>query len=146
MKRKLAGCLALATLVVACGSIAPVPIRSGDVCFRCRRVIQDERAAAEMIAGNGLVSPFRTSGCAAKYLVDHPEDRSTLYVTDYDTGKFITPQAAVFIQTVDRNTGAVDYLAYRQGPAADAAAMRWHSTPMKWADVLDKVRQENRGN
>ena len=82
------GALAVLALIPlgSCTSVAPVKVSAGDQCFRCRRTISDERVASEIISAN-FVSKFRAPGCMAKYLVDHPGDGGTVFVTDYTTGK-----------------------------------------------------------
>jgi hypothetical protein len=122
---------------VACSTVAPVKIAAGDQCVRCRRDISDERVATEAIDGNLFVSKFRGPGCMAKYLVNHPDEKSTLYVTDYSTGKMMTPDAAFYVsEVVDRKTGETDYRAYRVKAEADAYAAQAHTSPIGWNAVL----------
>lgn len=132
--------LGLAPLVLlSCASIAPVTINAGDQCFRCRRIITDTRFAAEQIQG-GLTSKYRAPGCMAKYLVAHPDEGGTLFVTDYVTGKMIPPAEAVFVQVVlDRNTGETEYRAYKTGADASAAAQELSTVPVDWQTVLDRA-------
>lgn len=144
--RKLIGCIALGVLVAACSSLAPLPIRTGDVCFRCVRVITDERLGGELISPNGLMSKFRTSGCMAKYLARNADDSARLYFVDYDTGKFITAKTAVFVPFINRDTGERDYHVYAKGPVAEAAAREGSVRPVEWAQVLELARLEDRGN
>ena len=131
-------CVAAAVLAtIACTTVAPVKVASGDQCFRCRRYISDERVAAEAIDTNRFVSKFRGPGCMAKYLVNHPTDKSTRYVTDYSTGKMMTPDAGFYVsEVVDRKTGETDYRAYRVKAEADAYAAQVHTTPIGWDAVL----------
>jgi len=133
--------LGLAPLVLlSCSSIAPVRITGGDQCFRCRRPIVDTAMAAEQIQG-GFVSKYRAPGCMAKYLVAHPDEGGTLFVTDYATGKMIPPAEAVFVPLLlDRNTGETDYRAYKTGADASAAALELSTTPVDWQTVLDRAR------
>jgi hypothetical protein len=127
--------------LVACSTVAPVKIAAGDQCFRCRRYIHEERVATETIDSNRFVSKFRGPGCMAKYLVGHPAERPTIYVTDYATGKMIAPGAAFYVtEIVDRKTGETDYRAYREKADADAYAAQAHATPIDWNSVLDKAR------
>ena len=131
----------LALVAVSCSSHAPVKVASGDQCFRCRRYISNERVAAETIDSNQFVSKFRGPGCLAKYLVAHPDDSSTVYVTDYTSGKMIVPGAALYVsEVVDRKTGETDYRAYRVRADADAYAAGGQTTPIGWATVLERAR------
>lgn len=146
MKRILLG--ALVVSVAAC-SVAPVKIESGEVCFRCRRVIADSRMAAETI-DHSLVSKFKTSYCLAKYLAQHPDDKSVVFVTDYKTGNLITPDRARFVPIVNRDNGEREYVAFLDRAAADSEAFSKGTRAVAWADVLSDgrewVRKTSTGN
>jgi hypothetical protein len=136
------GVLAVFALIPlgSCTSVAPVKVTAGDQCFRCRRTIPDERVAAEIISAN-FVSKFRAPGCMAKYVVDHPEDHGTVFVTDYTTGKMIPPESAYFVPlTVNVDTGERDYRAYRLKTIADLAAADLNTTAVDWNTVLEHAR------
>jgi hypothetical protein len=141
MRRARTIVLGLAPLVLlSCSAIAPVRINAGDQCFRCKRIISDTRLAAEQIQG-GLASKYRAPGCMAKYLVAHPDEGGTLFVTDYVTGKMIPPTEAIFVPVLlDRNTGEGDYQAYKTSADASAAALELTTTPVDWKTVLDRAR------
>jgi len=142
MSKAETACLAFVALAtVSCSSHAPVKIAAGDQCFRCRRYISNERVATETIDSNLFVSKFRGPGCMAKYLVAHPDESSTIYVTDYTSGKMIAPGAAFYVsEVIDRNTGETDYRAYRVKAEADAYAAEAHATPIDWDAVLNRAR------
>jgi hypothetical protein len=142
MKTVQTACLGFATLaMLSCSTIAPVKITAGDQCFRCRRYISDERVATETIDSNRFVSKFRGPGCMAKYLVIHPDDISTAFVTDYTTGRMIAPNGAFYVsEVVDRKNGETDYRAYKVKTEADAYAALSHASPITWDEVLDKAR------
>lgn len=136
------GALAVLALIPlgSCTSVAPVKVSAGDQCFRCRRTISDERVASEIISAN-FVSKFRAPGCMAKYLVDHPADGGTVFVTDYTTGKMLAPESAYFVPlTVNVNTGERDYRAYRLKTSADLAAAALNTTAVDWNTVLERAR------
>ena len=143
MRRLLFGAIAMS--VVACSSITPVKVQSGEVCYRCRRVISDTRMAAETIDGR-VIWKFKSSGCVAKYLADHPQDRSVVFVTDYKTGNMVPPDSARFVRTISRDNGEVDYIAYRDRAAADAEAFSRGTKTLSWADVLSETRKAANGN
>ena len=138
MNKAFTACVAAAVLAtMACSTVAPVKVAAGDQCFRCRRYISDERVATEAIDANLFVSKFRGPGCMAKYLVNHPDEKSTLYVTDYSTGKMITPNAGFYVrEIVNRQTGETDYRAYRVKAEADAYAAQVQTNPIGWDAVL----------
>jgi len=124
--------------LASCGSVAPVKVTAGDQCYRCRRAIADERFAAEIVAGT-FVEKFRAPGCMAKYIVEHPDDRGTVFVTDYTTGKMVAPEDAFFVPlTVNANTGERDYRAYGRRDRAEAAAAELGTGAVRWTTVVDR--------
>jgi hypothetical protein len=141
--------LALSALTLvftgACSSIAPLPIHTGELCFRCKRPIADTRLAAQTIGG-GYASNFRTPGCLAKYLADHPTEKDVVFVSDYAGGKMLLAQSAVFVPTLNRDNGERDYIAFRDRAAANAEAMTRQTSPVAWADVLEQAQKDQRGN
>ncbi len=127
-------------IALSCSSVAPVKVNAGDQCFRCRRTIGDPRVAGEMIDG-GLVTKYRGSGCLAKYLVAHPGETGTIFVTDFTTGRMISPTKAMYVPVLlDRNTGDSDYRAYARKTDAEAAAHETNTAAVDWNTVLDKAR------
>ena len=71
----------------------------------------------------------------------HPDESATLFVTDYSTGKMVSPDRAVFVPVVvDRNTGERDYIAYLKTADADAAAQEAHTQTVSWDIVLERAR------
>jgi hypothetical protein len=97
--------------------------------------------ATELMDGNRLATKFRGPGCMAKYLVAHPDETGTTFVTDYATGKWIRPQRALFVPVVtNRDTGESDYRAFFNKADADAAAAAVHAVPIDWAAVLERAR------
>jgi hypothetical protein len=50
--------------VAACAEIYSAPLRGGERCARCDRVLHDTRVAGEIIsAGKYVAYPFRTIRC-----------------------------------------------------------------------------------
>ena len=138
-------CLALTSVaLVSCSSVAPVKIQTGDQCYRCRRPIVAERYASETISGDSrsrFVAKFRGPGCMAKYLVAHPEETPTIFVTDYASGRMISPAKAFFVsEIVDRTNGETEYRAFSLQSDAQAAATELKTTPVTWDAVLAQAR------
>ena len=133
--------LGLLTLVtLSCASAAPVKVTSGDQCFRCKRIIHDERLAAESIDANMFVAKFRGPGCMAKYIVAHPDPKATVFVTDYSTGTMIASRDAFYVPVVvDRMTNETDYRAYARRPEAQAAAFERRTQMVRWDVVLARA-------
>ena len=138
-----AGGVLLLLILTAC-AVAPVPIRSGELCFRCQRLIVDTRLAAQ--TASGLASDFRTAGCLAKYLAEHPDNRSAVFVTDYETGKLMPAASGVYVPTVNRDNGERDFVVYRRGAAASAEAAARKTSTMTWAQVLEQAKSAQSGN
>jgi hypothetical protein len=87
------------------------------------------------------VTKFKTPGCLAKYLAEHPTETGTIFVTDYSTGKMMGPDRAVFVPVLlNSNTGERDYRAYQLADEANAAALDAHSVSVDWNSVVKKAR------
>jgi hypothetical protein len=138
MRRLMLGAIALS--VVACSSITPVKVQSGEVCYRCRRVIADEKLAAETIDGR-VIWKFRSAGCVAKYLADHPKDTSVVFVTDHKSGQMVQPQSARFVPTINRDNGEIDYISFSERAVADAEAFSRGTKSVSWNEVMDQARK-----
>ncbi len=123
----------------SCSSVAPVKVEGGEVCYRCRRVIADARLAAETLDGR-LVWKFKSAGCVSKYLADHPQDTSVVFVTDYKTGKLVRSDRALFVPSVNRDTGEGDYIAFLDRAAANAEAYSRGVKATDWNGVMSEAR------
>ncbi len=133
---------ALAVLVAGCSTITPVAVHQGDVCFRCRRTIEDTKLAAEVIDGGLHAFKFRTPGCLAQYLADHNEEVRAIFVTDYTTGKLVPAATASFVNVeIDQNTGERDYVAFATPAGAESLAATHRTSPISWQQVVGRARQ-----
>jgi hypothetical protein len=136
---KVRAAIVTAALVMAgCSSLKPVPIAAGDVCFNCRRIINDPVMAAEVVEKSGLAFKFRTVGCMARYLKAHPENVGVVYVTDNSTKRLIKASTATFVPTVlvEGYKKTPDYIAFGTDKEAREAAAREKSEPRDWKAVL----------
>jgi hypothetical protein len=126
---------------LSCSSAAPVPIRAGDVCDECRRPIQNVKIAAELVPPAGhLPMKFRTVTCMARYLREHSDADAEVYVTDYQTGRFIQARSAVFVKSeIDENTKELDYYAFGDVRAAVAFGKSGGSGTSDWPSILQRV-------
>lgn len=124
--------------LVGCSSLRPLPIRAGETCFRCRQVILEPKLAAEIIDANGRAFKFRTVGCVAKYLVDHPDEKlAGIWVTDYTSGKFLEARNATYVRgIIDEATMERNYYAFRSAPEAAAFAKDRTATAVDWLAVM----------
>lgn len=126
-------------VMVACSGMQPVQIAAGDVCFRCRRIINEPRIAAEIIDRDGRAYKFRTAGCMAKFLKANPTQQfDNVFATDYATGRLVKVTAVKFVPTMvgEGRDRALDYIAYYTDEGAAEAAKRENSSPVDWQKVL----------
>ena len=133
----------LSVAAVACGSLQPVPIRAGDACFRCARVITEARLVAQLITTNGERSSFRTPACLAKYLQNHDASVKAIFVTDHPSGTMIAVTNATFVRViVDHQTGERDFFAFRSVTDAAMRAADARSAAVDWSTVRTLVGTE----
>ena len=115
----------VALLVVAGSSIRPAKVQVGDRCYGCRQPIQDLKIAAAMIDQNGGQYPFDSPRCLAKYLHDHPTDKSLAFVTDYKSGYPVEADKAWFVSVAipspDGRGTQPNYYAFRNVHDAEKA-------------------------
>jgi len=131
-------------LVLGCSSLRPVAINAGDVCEGCKRAIVDTRVAAEIVEPNGLALKFRTVSCMARFMGQHPEEGSRIYVTDYKTGRFLSAQSAVFVKAeIGENTTERDYLAFSDIGAAVEFGKTKGVSPVDWPSIVKQVAAAN---
>jgi copper chaperone NosL len=132
----------VALTLVGCTSLQPLPIRAGDTCYACGRVISEPKLAAEMIDAGGRAYKFDTVTCLAKYLVGHPsETPKGTFVTDWSTGKWLPADTATYVRAVvDESTMAKSYYAFRSADAAASFAKEKTSTAVDWTTVQQQVK------
>jgi hypothetical protein len=130
--------VAVLVLAAACSSLHPVAVKVGERCFRCRRDINDIGLAAELVSQQGVPFPFRTSGCLAKYLKEHPAERGATFVADHISRRLIPSDEAWFVPTTLHEGKAEqrDYLAFQSRADADGANTA-HVPILRWKDVMN---------
>ena len=128
-------------LLASCSGVGTVPIQSGDKCWRCRKPISDLRVAAEVVDTSGRAFKFKTTGCMAKYLKEHPMEGASIFVVDYPTSRLVKAGGAIFVPTMmgEGPERALDYTAFALDEGARDAAAREKTTPVKWDEVLAKA-------
>lgn len=133
--------LVAALLAASCSSVEPVTVNVGDTCYQCRNAILEPRLAGEMVDPNGLAYKFGKPGCLAKYVAEHPDDKATLFVTDFVTGHMIYAERASYVPViVDTDTMERDYRAYLSLEEARAFAGTEKATVLDWKTVVEKAR------
>jgi nitrous oxide reductase accessory protein NosL len=131
----------VALLAAGCSSASPLPIHVGDLCFNCRRPINDVNMAGQVITQTNQALKFRTSACMARYLKANPDLAKVVYVTDYKTGRFVKASSATFVPfvTVERYVKTTDYVAYYSKDVAAEFAKERDSTLIGWDEVLRRA-------
>jgi nitrous oxide reductase accessory protein NosL len=128
----------LALLAAGC-SPSPLPIYAGDLCFNCRRPINDVAMAGEIITHNNQALKFRTTACMVRYLKANADQARVVFVTDYTSKRIIKATSATFVpfETVERYVKTTDYVAYLSKEAAAGFAKEKGTSPIAWQQVLD---------
>lgn len=143
----MAGVIA-AQATIAGSAINPVPIKAGDQCFRCQRVIADPWVAGEVIGKpTDMAYKFRTIRCMITHLKATEMATSQIYVADTQTAKLVDIDHAAFVPVViDEYTGFPgyglgkrDYVAFRSLGAAEQFAAERGVKTMSWAAVVYEV-------
>lgn len=136
--------IALAALLAAgCSSVTPLPITASDVCYSCRRTINEPALAGEVITKQNQALKFRTTGCMARWLKEHPDTAKAVFVTDYVSGRMIKATSATFVPfvMVDKYVKTPDFIAYYAAENAAEAAAQYKSTPIRWDEVLERATE-----
>ncbi len=134
---------ALAALtLLGCSALKPLPIRGGDTCFACGKVIAEPKLAAQIIDAGGRAYKFENVTCLAKYLVNHPSEQPAgTFVTDWSTGKWLPAADATYVRAVvDESNLAKSYYAFRSAPTAADFAKEKASAAIDWPAVQRQVK------
>ena len=129
-------------VLVACSSLQPLPVRTGETCYGCRQVISEVKIATEIIDNQGHASKFDTVECLTRYVVDHPDEKiNGIFVTDYKTGRMFAATHAYFVKgSVMPGGMRKNYVAFRGSDDAEAFAKAQDSTTVDWKAVLDALK------
>jgi hypothetical protein len=127
--------------VAGCSSVKPVAINAGEPCYRCQRVIEEPKMAAELVDDNGQARKFKTPACLATFLKDNPDEKAHIYVTDYASGELFPVQTALFVRIKLSEGEKVerDFVAFKNLADAKAAAEMNTSRAVDWAAVRAHV-------
>jgi hypothetical protein len=102
--------------------------------------------AGEAIAPSGVVMKFRTPECLATYLRAHPDGVAAKFVTDYQTGRLIRPESAMYVRTVlDENTREMTYAAFAQVSEAVKFGKERTSSPIDWL-MIQRMTADKKTN
>ncbi len=140
MRTTAAVILALGFFLTSCSSVAPVAIRAGDVCHSCGQAIANVQIAAEAIDSAGQAMKFRTVGCMARYLTQHPEPVQGAFVTDYPTGRMVRAQSATFVRAdIDPATHERDYYAFADWTKASEFGKARETSAVDWFSIMQQT-------
>lgn len=131
----------LALGVFGCSSVRPVAVKTGDICHRCQRTIENPKLAAQLVDANGHARTFRTAGCLATFLKANPAEKATIFVTDYTTGELFPVSGALFVRVklTDGDKVERDFLAFRTIADAQGTAEKEMSKVVDWAAVRSHI-------
>ena len=129
-------------VLLACSSLQPLAIRTGETCYGCRQVISETKIASEMIDANGHASKFDTVECLARYVNEHPNEKiDGVFVTDYRTGRLFSATNAYYVKgSVMPGSMRKNYAAFKASADAEAFAGEQKATTVQWRAVLDEVK------
>lgn len=133
---------AVGLALLACSSLQPLPVRSGETCYGCRQVIGEPRLAAEMIDAKGHAFKFDSVECLARYINDHPtEQLEGVFVTDYKTSRMFNATTATYVKgAVDPRTAKKSYVAFKASADAQAFAKEQNSATADWKAVMEALK------
>ena len=134
--------VAVGLALLACSSLQPLPVRTGETCYGCRQVISETKIATEMIDQRGHASKFDTVECLGRYVIDHPDEKiDGVFVTDYKTGRMFSATQAYYVKGAVMPGGMKkNYVAFRASDDAAAFAKAQNSTTVDWKAVLDALK------
>ena len=136
------------TLVLTLGGIAAsadiysAPLRGGERCSRCERLLENPAVAGEILSEDkSVASPFRTIACMLTYLRDKNISADRIFVADHVTGRLTRVDRAHFvrvpIEVLSDNprygVGEFDYVAFASSSLAGRFAPRHGTEPLDWA-------------
>jgi nitrous oxide reductase accessory protein NosL len=132
--------VAAGLVAFGCTAVQPLAIRTGDRCFNCGRPIENVRLAGEIIDKEGHALKFRTAGCMARYMAQHPDEQAdyrAVFVTDYPNGRFIEASSATYVKMpLEPGSMDRDYVAFASANAAAADAKKENTGAIDWPQVL----------
>jgi hypothetical protein len=145
LRRVLLGALVLAFgAIIASADIYSTPLRGGEVCARCDRVVENPVVAAEILSTHkSIAAPFRTISCMLTFLRDKEIAADRIFVADRTTGRLTPVEQAYFVrvpiaelsENASYGIGEFDYVAFRSAVAAARMADRYGSTPLGWSEL-----------
>ena len=134
----------LLSLAIACQR-APRPLIAGtDACDFCRMTVSDTRFGGEIESKTGRIHTFDSLECLASFYVDASSrgDVRGAWVTDFESGRFLVADSAVFIVNGRVNSPmGRSLIALAQTP--DESRNEYGGDVLRWRDVLELMRTKS---
>lgn len=141
--------LAAFTLVLALLSSCqrgPRPLVAGtDACEFCRMTVSDVRFGAEIVSRTGRVHTFDAIECLASFHLNAEarDDVRGVYVTDFESGRLLPADSAVFVRGGSlRSPMGRSLAAFAPGTSEAALIQRYGGSVLRWNEVLEETRHE----
>ena len=131
----------LLSFVIACQR-APRPLIAGtDACDFCRMTVSDTRFGGEIESKTGRIHTFDSLECLASFYMDASSrgDVRGAWVTDFESGRFLIADSAVFI--VDgRVNSPMGRSLIALAPTPDESRSGYGGKVLRWTDVVELMR------
>ena len=147
--RRLTSIPALTLIALLCATACQRgarPLVAGtDACDFCRMTISDVRFGAELMSRTGRIHTFDAIECPASFYLDAEarDDVGGVWVADFESGRLITADSAVFLQGGSlRSPMGRSLVAFAPGSDAQALVRQYGGSVLSWSDLLARARQE----
>jgi copper chaperone NosL len=134
--------LLLSLALVACQH-APRPLIAGtDACDFCRMTVSDTRFGGEIESKTGRIHTFDSLECLASFYVDASSrsDVRGAWVTDFESGRFLVADSAVFIVDGRVSSPMGRSLIALASNTPDELRNGYGGKVLRWTDVLELMR------
>ena len=137
--------LLFSVLLFACRQV-PRPLIAGtDACDFCRMTVSDTRFGGEIESKTGRLHTFDSVECLASFFVDAKarNDVRHAWVTDFETGAFLSADSALFIADGRVHSPMGRSLIALAPGTPDESRAAYGGRTLRWADVVELVRQKS---
>ena len=103
------------------------------------------RSRSELMSRTGRIHTFDAIECLASFYLDAEarDDVRGVWVADFESGRLITADSAVFLQGGSlRSPMGRSLVAFAPGSDAQALVRQYGGSVLSWSDLLARARQE----